>query len=150
VEGLALMSTQPLTPIEVEARDEIWVRLDGHEWAKSNYDGTARAVVAAVRPAIEEPYARAVAKLATALDQLGGRILVRVMPRRWLHAGPKYGMEFDEPHLMADPDRGWDSWSWWPSWTDLYALDGWATEPSFVDEHSRAFWLVRSELETSR
>lgn len=80
----------------------------------------------------------------------GGRILVRVMQRRWLHAGPKYGMEFDEPHLMADPARGWDSWSWWPSWTDLYALDGWATEPPFVDEHSQAFWLVRSELETSR
>jgi len=68
------MSAQPLNPIEIEARDEIWVHLDGHEWAKSNYDGTARAVVAAVRPAIEEPYVRAVAKLATALDQLGGRI----------------------------------------------------------------------------
>jgi hypothetical protein len=90
----------------------------------------------------------------TSIDSLypypqDGKILARIMPRRWLHDGPMYGMEFDEPHLMVDPTRGWESWSWWPSWTDLYALAGWESEPPFTDEHSRAFWLIRSEKETS-
>jgi hypothetical protein len=42
-----------LTPAEEAVRDEIWIRLDGREWAKTNYDGAARAAVAAAGPILE-------------------------------------------------------------------------------------------------
>jgi len=72
----------PLSPAEQAAAEALADTLNGHErgagnvdcWTAADFTDEARAVVAAVRPAIEEPYARAVAKLATALDQLGGRI----------------------------------------------------------------------------
>ena len=58
--------SEPMTEAEQAAREVIWHRLDGHEWAKSNYDGVAREVVDELRPIIA---AEALREEAAALEE---------------------------------------------------------------------------------
>lgn len=73
-----MTSPAPLTEAEKAAAEVLAARHNAtdatHSYSSAAFHGDARAVVAAVQPIVEEPYARAVMTLATALDSLGGRI----------------------------------------------------------------------------
>ena len=75
--------SEPMTEAEQAAREVIWHRLDGHEWAKSNYDGVAREVVDELRPIIA---AETLREEAAALEAgIGGGPDLLVVPAHlWL------------------------------------------------------------------
>lgn len=48
------------------------------------------------------------------------------------------------PHVMVNPDTGWEGWSYPWTWTGMRRLQGWRIGRAMRDEHSEGFWLERA------
>jgi hypothetical protein len=70
------------------------------------------------------------------LQAFTDRVLVRIWPPDGL------------PRLMNHPEKGWSSFCYQWSWSDLARLVGWRIGPLEADKHSRCFWLDRIKGDT--